>query len=113
LRIEAETARHGRKHPGQKKVIAAAECKLYQTSPLKIGLGRAFVGLAVDLKEVNCAFVSDRQLSSIERLVNKHKRIVTKGKRGTFWKVLPSNSPAVTDLVDNFRQVFIDFRLNN
>lgn len=112
-RIEAEAARQGRKHPEHKKVIAAAECKLYQTSPLKIGLGRAFVGLAVDLKGVNCAFVSDQQLNSIEKIVKKHKRVITRGKRGTFWKVTPSNAPAVKDLVDNFRQIFIDFLLNN
>ncbi len=105
-RTEAQRCRLGKCHPVHKKVELAVECKLYQAANLTIGLGRGFLGLTVDAKDVNACFVSDNHSDSIKKLLSKHKK-------EAFMSVVPSNSAQVKVLTDYFRGVFIEFQRKN
>jgi hypothetical protein len=105
-KTEAERCRNGRCHPDSKSVETAVECKLYRSSRLTIGLGRAFLGLTLDVKGVSACFASNRASRSIQQLFRKHKK-------QPLISAVPSNASEAQKLTDYFRRTFIDYKLKN
>jgi len=68
-------------HPSAASVLCLVECKCYDKTQLSIGHGRAFLGLAQDIKPPGiCAtFVSTRTHDQIAVLLLAHKKVFSKG----------------------------------
>ena len=65
---EAESARLQRMPPRSSKVVIGVECKLY-TTPMKLGLARAFIGLYADVSARAMFFVTNTFSLPVEQLL--------------------------------------------
>ncbi|HEX7422505.1 MAG TPA: hypothetical protein VF311_01270 [Terriglobales bacterium] len=65
---EAQSARLQRLPPRSSKVIIGVECKLY-TTPLKLGLARAFISLNADVSASAMFFVTNTFSAPVEQLL--------------------------------------------
>jgi len=81
------------------------ECKFYGT-PLKLGLGRSFMGLGSDLGANASYIVVNTASATMEKLLTYHKRQ---------WEhdVKPSSTIAVMRLRNTFQKVFKNFIARN
>jgi len=88
--------------PRASKMLLAVEAKFYDTS-VDLYLGRAFLGLAMDVGAHKPFLVINRESASIEKLLS-HKQ-----KK---WEhnIQPQNSVDVTRLHNAFQTVFKDFK---
>lgn len=102
LSEEAQMCRFNEVPPRSKRSIIAAECKFY-ASTLRIGLGRAFVGLCSDLSTRECFFVTNSTSASIEKLLTHQRRN---------WQSLvePNQQVVVERFRNSLQDAFKDFK---
>ena len=102
LSEEAQMCRLNQVPPRSRKSIIAAECKFY-ASNLRIGLGRAFVGLCSDLSTRECFFVTNSTSTSIEKLLTHQRRK---------WQSLvePNQQVVVDRFRNSLQDAFKDFK---
>lgn len=98
---EAELARQNQVPPRSRRAIIAGECKFY-ASNLRLGLGRAFVGLCSDLSSRECFFVTNATSVSVEKLLT-HQRKKWQSR------VEPSQAVVVERLRNSLQDAFRDF----
>ncbi|MGD0088427.1 MAG: hypothetical protein ABSE73_00745 [Planctomycetota bacterium] len=100
---EAVACRQNSSSPRSPKALLAIECKHY-TSPLPLGLGRAFIGLRSDFSARYCYFVANTDSASISRLLshNKHE----KWEQG----LVPVALNVVERLRNSFQDCFKNFK---
>lgn len=101
-RAEAQACRANQVSPRSVKVLMAAECKFYTSTP-DLGLGRGFLGLNSDLSK-ECFFVMNISSRSIERLLSQRL------KHRCREQVVPANAGAVSLLFHSFRSTFHEYR---
>lgn len=104
LQDEADLCRNAANHvaPRAAKVILSVEAKFYSNS-LGLHLGRAFLGLTMDMSTVKAFFVTNRTSDSIAKLLS-HK------KRAWEHNIQPQNTIDVTRLTNAFQTTFKDFK---
>ncbi len=104
LQDEADLCRNAADHvaPRASKVIVAVEAKFYDSS-LGLHLGRAFLGLTMDMSTVRAFFVTNRTSDSIAKLLS-HK------KRAWEHNIQPQNTTDVVRLTNAFQTAFKDFK---
>jgi hypothetical protein len=107
---EAVTCRAQQCEPRQNQLIIAIECKYY-TSQLQLGLGRNFLGLASELRNVqqDIYFISNTSSEHIERLLSKHSSSKRKWERN----IIPSSKNELHRLMYSFQRNFKDFKAAN
>lgn len=99
---EGDTARQNRVHPRSSKVLIGVECKFY-TTPLTLGLARAFIGLGSDVSTKNVIFVTNAESESVQRLLTA---------RGQQWanKAVPASFVDVERLRNEIQSAFKYFK---
>ena len=100
-RDEARLCRANRVHPRASKVLIAAECKFY-TSPIKLELGRGFLGLTSDIHRRERYFVTNNKSPSVTKLIAHHQ---------SEWEfgVLPASQEAEA-LYHSFARAFRNYK---
>lgn len=100
-RHEARVCRTGNVHPRASKVLVAAECKFYASTP-QLGLARGYLGLVEELGKQDRLLVTNTTSNSAEKMVAYHKA-------GWEFDLSSPTSAQAADLEAKFKKAFRDY----
>lgn len=104
-RDEAEACRDEDRHPKNRHVVLAVECKYYVGSTPGPGLARGFLGLTQEIRFRDCHFAINRSAEAIRKLLAHYDRRSSKN--------IDSGSIENNFARAKFRGVFENYKLLN